>query len=244
MLLNRKILFRQINNNIMNIVAIILARGGSKGIPKKNIVDFCGKPLISWTIKNCFNGGCSSVWVSSDSKEILDISVKYGANTILRPEKFSTDESTSECAWLHALNYIEEKDQKIDLIVAPQVTSPLREDKDIINGIEKMLESNYDSLFSCSIVEILNFWEKGKNGKFDSVNYNWRDRKRRQDSPKQYIENGSFYIFKPEILIKNNNRLGGDIGYLEMEFWKMFEIDSLDELKMCAALMKEFLIKK
>lgn len=228
----------------MNVVAIILARGGSKGISKKNIVDFCGMPLISWTINNCINGGCNSVWVSSDSKEILKISSKYGANTIIRPGNLSNDDSTSESAWLHALNYIEEQNQKIDLIVAPQVTSPLREDLDILNGINKFISCNYDSLFSCSIAEDLFFWKKNQNGKLDSLNYDWRNRKRRQDFPKQYIENGSFYIFKPQVLIKNNNRFGDNIGYLEMEFWKMFEIDSLDDLKMCSAIMKEFLIKK
>ena len=58
----------------MNIVAIVLARGGSKGVPKKNIIDFCGKPLIAWTIENWIEGGANSFWVSSDSDEILNIS--------------------------------------------------------------------------------------------------------------------------------------------------------------------------
>jgi len=75
------------------------------------------------------------------------------------------------------------------------------------------------------------------------VNYDWRNRKRRQDIPKQYIENGSFYLFKPEVLKQNNNRFGKKIGVVEMEFWKMFEIDSMDDLRMCSALMKEFIIK-
>ena len=85
----------------MNIVAIILARGGSKGLPNKNILDFCGKPLIAWTIENCINGGASSVWVSSDSEKILEISKKYGANIIERPNEISGDLASSESAWLH-----------------------------------------------------------------------------------------------------------------------------------------------
>jgi len=75
------------------------------------------------------------------------------------------------------------------------------------------------------------------------VNYDWRNRKRRQNFPKQYIENGSFYLFRPEILRQNNNRFGGRIGTVDMEFWKMFEIDSMDDVRMCSALMKEFIIK-
>lgn len=227
----------------MNIAAIILARGGSKGIPNKNIIDFCGLPLIAWTIKNCIEGGASSVWVSSDSEEILETGLQYGANKILRPDDISGDYATSESAWLHAINYITElKESAIDWVLAPQVTSPLRQATDIKNGISKAATDEYDSLFSCSIAEDLFFWEKDSIGNLDSVNYDWRNRKRRQDIPQQYIENGSFYLFKPDVLINGNNRFGERIGYVEMEFWKMFEIDSLDDLRMCSALMKEFII--
>lgn len=229
----------------MNTVAIILARGGSKGIPKKNIIDFCGQPLISWTIQNCFEGGADSVWVSSDSAEILDVSKEFGANIIKRPEGISGDFATSETGWLHAIGYIEEvTNSAIDWVLAPQVTSPLREASDITKAIEKAALGEFDSFFSCSVAEDLFFWQKNKSGVLDSVNYDWRNRKRRQDIPKQYIENGSFYLFQPEVLRTNNNRFGKKIGMVEMEFWKMFEIDSPNDLKMCKALMTEFLINK
>lgn len=227
----------------MNTIAIILARGGSKGIPNKNIIDFCGKPLIAWTIENCIEGGANSVWVSSDSDEILSISSEYGANTIKRPDDISGDFATSESAWLHALNYVETvKKIQIDWILAPQVTSPLRESSDIKKAISLANQNKNDSFFSCSIAEDLFFWQKNEAGKLDSINYDWRNRKRRQDIPSQYIENGSFYLFKPEVLRSTNNRFGSKIGLVEMEFWKMFEIDSYDDLKMCSALMKEFII--
>ena len=96
--------------------------------------------------------------------------------------------------------------------------------------------------FSCSVAEDLFIWEQKSYG-LESLNYDWRNRKRRQDIPKQYIENGSFYLFRPEILRENNNRMGGRIGFIKMEFWKMFEIDSQEDLRMCASLMREFLIK-
>ena len=86
------------------------------------------------------------------------------------------------------------------------------------------------------------FWEFRANN-MESVNYDWKDRERRQDISKQYIENGSFYLFRPKILRQANNRFGGRIGKIKMEFWKMFEIDSMDDLRMCSALMKEFIIK-
>tara|TARA_B100001142_G_C14193157_1_gene600788 strand:- start:60 stop:743 length:684 start_codon:yes stop_codon:yes gene_type:complete len=226
----------------VNITAIILARGGSKGIPNKNIIDFCGKPLIAWTIEHCFKGGIEDVYVSSDSKEIIEISKEYNSKTILRPKELSKDESSSESAWLHAYDTIK-NNKKIDWIFAPQVTSPLRQISDVKNALKLASSDRYDSIFSCSTVEDLFFWKESKSS-FKSINYDWRNRKRRQDIDKQYIENGSFYLFKPIILEMNKNRFGEKIGIVEMDFWKMFEIDSMDDLRMCSALMKEFLLEK
>ena len=78
----------------------------------------------------------------------------------------------------------------------------------------------------------------------NSVNYDWRNRQRRQDIQVRYVENGSFYLFKPEILRSSSNRLGGRIGRAEMESWKMFEIDSRADFRKCEALMREFLVTK
>jgi len=227
----------------MNIHSIIPARGGSKGIPNKNIIEFCGKPLIAWSIEQCLSSKyISEVWVSSDSQEILDIAEKYGAKTIKRPDDISGDFATSESAWIHSIKIIEE-DNNIDFVFAPQVTSPLREAKDIDNAIELFQKENYDSMFSSSIVEDLFFWKEDGEESLKSVNYDYLNRKRRQEMEGQIIENGSFYIFKPEIIKKYNNRFGGKIGHSKMEFWKMFEIDDLDDAKMCSALMQEFLLK-
>jgi CMP-N,N'-diacetyllegionaminic acid synthase len=228
-----------------NIVAIILARGGSKGIPKKNIIDFCGKPLIVWTIEQLQHStGINSIWVSSDNEEILAVSQACGTEIIHRPAKLSGDLATSETGWLHALEIIENKMGNVDIVFAPQVTSPLRESQDIERGITDFQEQNCDSMFSCSVAEDLFFWEKMPDGTLRSVNYDYKNRSRRQDIPKQYIENGSFYMFKPELLKQHNNRFGGKIGITKMDFWKMFEIDSMEDLKMCAALMEAFLLNK
>jgi N-acylneuraminate cytidylyltransferase len=227
----------------MNIHCVIPARGGSKGIPNKNIIDFCGKPLIAWTIEQCLSSKyVSNVWVTSNSQEILDMAEKYGAKTIRRPDDISGDLASSELAWIHAIEVIQ-KDMEIDLVLAPQVTSPLREVKDIDSAIELFQKEKYDSMFSASVAEDLFFWEESNTG-FDSVNYDYKNRKRRQDFKEQIIENGSFYLFKPEVINNNNNRLGGKIGFSKMEFWKMFEIDNAEDMRMCSALMKEFLVKE
>jgi CMP-N,N'-diacetyllegionaminic acid synthase len=226
-----------------DIIAIILARGGSKGIPNKNIINFCGKPLIAWTIEQCIQAeNINDVWVSSDDNDILDIAKQYGAKIIKRPCDISSDAATSESAWLHAIDYLQQNNIPLDIILAPQVTSPLREPIDINNAISKFVEGSYDSMFSASATGDLFFWEESDK-EMVSVNYDSKNRKRRQDMKEQIIENGSFYLFKPELIKKYNNRLGGKIGCSKMEFWKMFEIDSLEDVRMCSALMQEFLLK-
>lgn len=228
-----------------NVVAIILARGGSKGIPGKNIIGFCGKPLIVWTIEQFQRAkGVDSIWVSSDSEEILSISQNCGVEIINRPSEISGDSATSESGWLHAVEYIENKVGCVDLVIAPQATSPLREPGDIERGLRDFQEQKCDSMFSCSVAEDLFFWEKMPDETLRSINYDYRNRSRRQEIPKQYIENGSFYLFKSDILKKYNNRLGGKIGMTQMEFWKMFEIDSIEDIKMCEALMKAFILNE
>jgi len=227
----------------MDVVAIILARGGSKGIPNKNIIDFCGKPLIAWTIEQLKNSGAiDSVWVSSDSETILEVAKNYGAQTISRPDDLAGDMATSEVGWAHAIEAISAQQNNIDLIVAPQVTSPLREPSDFANAISLFVEEGYQSLFSASPIEDFFIWERDEDNQLHSLNYDYKNRKRRQDIAKQYVENGSFYLFSPNVLIEHNNRFGGNIGLYEMEFWKMFEIDSLDDVKICSALMEKFLL--
>jgi N-acylneuraminate cytidylyltransferase len=228
----------------MNIHCIILARGGSKGILKKNIINFCGKPLLAWTIEQCLNvDNVSDVWVSSDDNDVLDVAKFYGAKIIKRPLDISGDTATSESAWLHAINYLEDRNIPLDVVLAPQVTSPLREVVDINNAISKFIKGDYDSMFSASIADDLFFWEESNNG-IDSINYDYKNRKRRQNLKEQIIENGSFYLFKSKIIQNSDNRFGGKIGYSKMEFWKMFEIDNVEDLRMCSALMQEFLIKE
>ena len=228
-----------------NTVAIILARGGSKGIPGKNIIDFCGKPLITWTLEQLKQAkGINSIWVSSDSEEILNIGQDYGIEIIHRPIEISGDLAASEAGWLHALDVIEGKIGMVDIVLAPQVTSPLRESKDFEKGICDFKEQKCDSMFSASIAGDSFLWEKTSERKLNSVNYNYKDRKRRQDIAKQYVENGSFYLFKPEVLRKYNNRLGGKIGMTQMESWKMFQIDEPGDIKFCEVIMRGYGVDK
>ena len=223
---------------MMNIVAIIPARGNSKGIKNKNIINFCDKPLIYWTIQLSLGSKYinENVYVSSDSEEILNLSNSYGARIIKRPEELSTDNSTSEIALLHAINNIE-KTTNIDLVVFLQCTSPLRESGDIDNAIEYFIKNELDSLFSATNMKDLCLWRRF-NKELKSINFDYKSRLMRQNIEPQFSENGSFYIFKPDILKKYNNRFGGKIGLYEMDSWKIYEIDDKEDIEICDYFMK------
>jgi N-acylneuraminate cytidylyltransferase len=225
----------------MRISAIIPARGGSKGIPGKNLIDFCGKPLLAWTIKQCVDAqGVDNVWVSSDDPEILEIGGQYGARPILRPNNISGDQASSESAWLHALDHIERETSTVDLVVAPQVTSPLREPSDISSALKDMQLRELDSLMTVAEIEDFFMWRLNGEGHPEPVNYDYQNRKPRQLIEKRFLENGSFYIFSPKILRKCKNRLGGKIGFKIMEKYKMFQIDNIEDVRLCEVVMRGY----
>jgi CMP-N,N'-diacetyllegionaminic acid synthase len=229
----------------MRVSAIILARGGSKGVPQKNIIDFCGKPLLAWTVEQCINAqGVDDVWVSSDSMEILEIGHHYGAQSIFRPDNISGDQATSESGWLHALDQIEHETSTVDLVVAAQVTSPIRESSDISSALKDVQLRGLDSLLSVNEISDFFIWALNDEGNPLSVTYDYLNRKSRQLIEKRFLENGSFYIFSPEILRKHQNRLGGKIGFKRMETYKMFEIDDLADVRLCEVIMRGYDLDK
>ena len=229
----------------MRVSAVILARGGSKGIPGKNIIDFCGKPLLAWTVEQCVNAqGVDDVWVSSNDNEILEIGRQYGARPILRPDNISEDRAASESGWLHALDQIEQETSVVDLVVAPQVTSPLREPSDISSALEDMQARKLDSLLTVVEIEDFFMWRLNNEGTPASVNYDYQDRKPRQSIEKRFLENGSFYIFSPKVLRKHQNRLGEKIGFKIMEKHKMFQIDNIEDVQLCEVIMRGYHMDK
>jgi CMP-N,N'-diacetyllegionaminic acid synthase len=226
---------------VSSTVAIIPARGGSKGIPRKNLVDVCGKPLIAWSILQARNARhIDSVWVTSDDVEILAVAESFGASPIRRPEDISCDQASSESAWLHALDAIEAQGVAVGLVVAMQATSPIREASDLDGGLQTLQEQGYDSLLSVAEVEDFFTWRIGSDCGAEPVNYDYRNRKRRQQIDKRYLENGSFYVFRPQQLRRDNNRLGGRIGLFVMGRHKMFQIDNPEDIELCAAVMRGY----
>ena len=225
------------------VPVIIPARAGSKGIPNKNIIEICGKPLLAWSIIQALTSECvSNVYVSTDGSQIGKVTEAYGGRVIERPDCLSGDTATSESALLHAISVIEEYEDFDDVFFL-QATSPLRKKHDIDAAYKQYKEGKYDSLFSMAVMDDFTLWQQDKKGEIASLSYDYTNRGRRQDREPVYLENGSIYIFKKELLKSSNNRLGGKIGMYKMPFIHSFEIDSDVEIEICEYFLNKIIME-
>lgn len=226
----------------MTTAIIIPARGNSKGIKKKNLINFCGKPLLYWTIAQAKKSKFKkNIFVSSEDTKILNYSKKLGVNVIKRPIELSQDDSSSESAIIHAIKNIP---LNIKYVIFLQVTSPLRKTYDIDKAFNLLKKSKSDSLFSCHRAEdYFDIWSKKKD-KFVPLTIDYKNRKPRQlFKPTHVCQNGSIYMFKKEILTKFNNRLGKKINVYEMEEWQSFQLDNIKQIEIMELLFKKKLRK-
>jgi len=227
----------------LNLVpAIILARGGSKGIPNKNLLNFSGKPLLAWSILQAREAKhINRVYVSSDSPAILKVAEEYGAVPIKRPDELSTDTASSEAALLHALDAIKAgRGAEPEAVIILQATSPLREPSDIDGAIQTFQSQSADSLFTDALLDDLCAWVE-ENGILKGKTFDPWNRGRRQDRQPLYLENGSIYVFKPQLLRETGNRLGGKIARYTMPYWKSFEIDTPENVDLCEYYFRKYL---
>lgn len=186
------------------ILGIIPARGGSKGVIKKNIKSLSGKPLIAYTIEAALQSSyIDRVIISTDDYEISNISRNFGAEVpYIRPSELAKDDSPTIHSILHMINFLELKENYCpDYICILQCTSPLRTSKHIDESIEKLLNSNFDALASVCEVESNPYWTNIFRG--DKLEYFLEEGKsisRRQDLPKIYKYNGAIFIIKTTVL--------------------------------------------
>jgi len=223
----------------MGVVAFIPARGGSKGIPGKNIKVLAGKPLIAWSIEQALASRLvDRVIVSTDSLEIAEISKQYGAEVpFIRPEEISGDSATTESAMLHCCEYLLKRKELPELFMLIQATSPIRADNQFDEAIREFGKSDYDSLLTVSQSHRFTW----KNKSMPMSSYDYKNRPRRQDIKEidqEYLETGSFYIVKTKMLMESKNRLVGKIGLFETPEDESHEIDSLVDFIICEEILK------
>lgn len=217
------------------IVGLIPARGGSRGIPNKNIADLCGLPLLAYTTLAAYESVLDEVWVSSNSKKILKTAEVYGARPLKRPNKLCKDDSSTESAVDHFLKHV-----KCDIIVLIQATSPFLTSKDINRGVKKFLMGGYDTVFSAVRPDDMLLWKIKKDTSFVlPANYNPRNRGRRQirGANPYMIESGGFFIFSRKSFNRTHCRMGKKVGFVEIPFWKSFQVDTKKDLANISRLM-------
>lgn len=186
----------------MNICTLITARGGSKGIPRKNIKTLNGKPVISYSIEASTKNNLTT-YVTTEDREIAEVSNEYGASIIKRPNELAKDNSTSVDVILHSLNYLEKNCELPDFFVLLQPTSPLRTHIDVKNAINLFIENDCDALISVCKIDhavMLSFTKKNEFllPNCDETFLNTR----RQELPTYYSPNGAIYITTPKSLRK------------------------------------------
>jgi len=185
----------------MNIVAIIPARGGSKGIPGKNIKELCGKPLITYIIETALKvEELDRVIVSTEDKEIAEVAKKCGAEVpFMRPEGLARDETPTLPVLQHAVKYIEENENYMpDIVVLLYATSPLLKAERVSEALEMLKEGEFDSVLSVE-EDKGHYWIE-KDGKHARLYP--KDPKNRQFEKPLLKENGAIYVYKRDVLMK------------------------------------------
>ena len=211
----------------MKSIALILARGGSKGIPNKNIQLLGGEPLIAYTINAAKYSDVDEVWVSTDSSNIKTIAKKFGAKVIERPEEFAKDNSPNEESLLHFCDNVD-----FDILVSIQPTSPLLSPKYINESLERIKEG-YDSAFTV----YREHWYPRWTLDVQPIGFRNEKRPRRQDRNEVYVENGAAYTTTKKSLITNKTRVSGKIAVVEMPFADSVQIDTYDDMKFVERLL-------
>ena len=223
-------------------LAIIPARGGSKGIPNKNIMDICGKPLIAYTIEAGKKSKyIDEIVVSTDSHIIKEVAVQYGAKVpFLRPELLSDDSAKSIDLVLHAIDFYMSYNTYFDYVILLQPTSPLRTYAQIDEAIEKLMQSNGNSLVSVREADENPVLMRSiADGKLKEVISFQGPNLRRQDLPTFYIFNGALYINSIDMLVHKKSFIDEDTIPYVMSKESSVDIDTKLDAKLVEFIIKE-----
>ena len=223
------------------LTAFIFARGGSKGVKNKNIRDVAGKPLIAHTINSAFQSTyINRVIVSTDSKDIAEVSLEYGAEVLMRPSDLAKDDTPEIMAWRHAIKENIDTFEAQNIFISLPATSPLRLPKDIDRAVDKFNETDCDILFAIkkssaspylSMVQI-------DNNDLLQVLMKGAAAYRRQDVPDVYDITGSVYVTTPSYINTCERLDSGRVGYIEIPKARCVDIDEEFDMYMADLLLR------
>ena len=225
----------------MGTIAFIPVRGGSKSIPLKNIKPFCGKPLVCWSIEALES--CSAVdkiIVATDNAEIEEtvLAQSYKKTVIYhRSAENACDTASTESVMLEYIHQANLEENYIFMLV--QATSPLTETSHFTEALTQYSKGEFDSMLTCVRSYRFFWYEDGT-----SMNYDYRNRPRRQNFAGMLMENGAFYINTIKNILESSNRLSGHIGVYEMPEYTAMEIDEPDDWMILENLMRKHVLSK
>ena len=227
------------------VIAIIPARGGSKGLPGKNIRPLCGKPLIAWSIERALQSHyVDAVVVTTDSHEIADVALRYGAEVpFLRPAHLASDTASSVDTVLHALNhYRDTLGKTFDYVVLLEPTSPLREVGDIDSMLDKLLAhaDDFDAIVSVGEVhEHPSIMKRLEGNTMQPFYANLAMTSRRQDNVPAYFPYGVAYVVSTDTLYSLQTFYPPRATFFEIKRHQCFEIDDLCDFLVVETMMKQ-----
>ena len=225
------------------VLAIIPARGGSKGLPGKNTLPLCGKPLIAWSIEQAL--ACpevDTVIVSTDSQSIADISKSYGAEVpFLRPKQLSSDSASSIDVVIHAIDYMKEHGLEYELVTLLEPTSPLRESSDISGAINCLFKTqDVESIVGVSLVEAVHpsyLYRKEEGFLRAYLGEYPKSDLRRQDLDTLYFLEGSVYVSRINSMYAKRSFYHEATAPWVVPRYKSFEVDEAADLIIIEAVI-------
>ena len=228
----------------MNILGIIPARGGSKGIPGKNIKVLGKKPLIAYTYDSVKNSKLlSSTILSSEDPKIISVAKSIGLEVpFIRPEKYAKDDTATLDVILHAIEFYKNQHINFDAVCILQPTTPFRETGLIDTAIKKFQKGNYDSLITVRKVpeEFNPHWVfEQTNGSLQIATGEKDIISRRQELPPAYFRDGAIYLTKTEILTKKRTLYGENIGFIDTSESLYVNLDTMQDWQKAENILKQ-----
>lgn len=221
--------------------AFIFARGGSKGLPRKNIKLLAGKPLIRYSIDTALQvPAITHIFVSTDDDEIASVAAESGAIVIHRPKELATDTCSEWLAWRHAVDYVFDHYGKFDLFVSLPPTSPLRSVQDVGNAIELFTSKRADVCISMTPANrnpYFNMVKKNQQGYLELVNQSETSFSRRQDVPQVFDITTVIYVTRPEFIRDKSNLFEGDVISIEVPKARAIDIDDIYDFMLAETII-------
>ncbi|WP_162047392.1 acylneuraminate cytidylyltransferase family protein [Vibrio taketomensis] len=227
----------------MKNYAFIFARGGSKGLPGKNIKPLAGKPLLQYSVDTALETSMiEKVFVSTDDHDIAQVALNAGAIVINRPKELATDSSPEWLSWCHAIEWVTEHYGNFDGFVSLPATSPLRSVEDIEAAIEQRKTDNADICISVTPANrspFFNMVKRTKEGLVELAIQPEFDVTRRQDAPEMFDITTVVYVTTPVFVLNNYGLFSGKVTSIEVPKQRAIDIDDIYDFRLAEAILEE-----